>query len=338
MRHAAACSARGVGGPLIIHETGIERENHMTWLVQAVVATVFSMLITGIAVAQSPREQLQQLTIQLQQTPNDNALRERIIKLGAEIKPMPAVPEEARRSFMEGSTIVKLAKDVESQKLAIGSFNEALKIAPWWGNAYYNLAAVQELIGQLNDAERTLKWFLLSNPSESDAREAQDHIGALSGKRKLAAAEAGAKQEQADREMAARAQRFEGDWFRDDKNSQGKVKRTIIIIRYDAGGAWRVETCLIYPYPVGKCVRSFYERLYDIQFVGTELRFKQDAGIQFPDRLEIRATYKVRATLSADGYTLRLAYTPTALNAWQEAWWADLGRVPSPRLDEFMKQ
>ncbi len=91
-----------------------------------------------IAYAQSPREQMQQLTTQLQQTPNDNALRERIIKLGAELKPAPAVPEEARRSFVEGVNIVKLAKDASSQKLAIGSFNEALKIAPWWGDAYYN--------------------------------------------------------------------------------------------------------------------------------------------------------------------------------------------------------
>lgn len=142
-----------------------------------------------VAYAQSPREQLQQLAIQLQQTPNDNALRERIIKLGTEIKPPLAVPEEARRSFVEGGNIVKYAKNVESQKLAIGSFTEAVKIAPWWGDAYYNLAVAQELTGQLNDAERTLEWFLLTNPGESEAREAQDRIYGLSAKRKLAAAE-----------------------------------------------------------------------------------------------------------------------------------------------------
>ena len=133
------------------------------------VVTLTFLALDMVAYAQSPREQLQQLTIQLQHTPNDNALREWIIKFGVDIKPAPAVPEEARRSFMEGVTIVKLAKDVESQKLAIGSFSEALKIAPWWGDAYYNLAVTQELTGQLNDAERTLKWFLLTNPGESEA-------------------------------------------------------------------------------------------------------------------------------------------------------------------------
>lgn len=192
--------------------------------------------------AQSPREQLQQMTVQLQQTPNDNALRERIIKLGAEIKPAPAVPEEARRPFVEGVTILKSAKDAGSQQLAIGSFHEALKIAPWWGDAYYNLAVAQELTGQLNDAERTLKWFLLTNPGESEAREAQDRIYALGAKRKMAAAEAVAKQEQTDREMAeqraaveSQLRRFEGVWIRDDDN--GRVRRrTTLTIRRDTRG------------------------------------------------------------------------------------------------------
>jgi tetratricopeptide (TPR) repeat protein len=152
--------------------------------------------------AQSPREQLSQLVEQLQKSPSDTTLRERIVKLGAELKPAPAIPEEARRSFVEGVTIVKSAKDASSQKLALGSFNEALKIAPWWGDAYYNLAVAQELTGQLDEAERTLKWFLLSNPGESDARDVQDRIYAIAAKRKLAAAESVAKQEKADREKS----------------------------------------------------------------------------------------------------------------------------------------
>ena len=103
-----------------------------------ITCTITMFVITFLAMtagadAQSPREQLQQLTMQLQQTPNDNALRERIIKLGAELKPAPAVPEEARRSSVEGEIIVKEATDVNTQKLAIESYTEALKIAPWWG-------------------------------------------------------------------------------------------------------------------------------------------------------------------------------------------------------------
>jgi len=164
---------------------------------------VFTFLaLTASVYAQSPREQLQQMVEQLQKSPGDNALREKIIKLGAEIKPAPAISEEARRSFVEGVTIIKSARDTSSQQLAIGSFSEALRVAPWWGNAYYNLAVAQELAGQLDEAERTLKWFVLSSPDESDAREAQDRIYAIAAKRKLAATEAVAKQEKVDREKS----------------------------------------------------------------------------------------------------------------------------------------
>lgn len=169
-----------------------------------------ALALSAIVHAQSPREQLQQMVEQLQKTPNDKALREKIIKLGAEIKPAPAVPEEARRSYVEGVTIVKSAKEAGSQKLAIESFNEALRLAPWWGDAYYGLAVALELTGQLDEAEQTLKWFMLSNPGESEARDAQDRVYAIGAKRKLAvadAAEATAKQEKADREKAA------SDWL-----------------------------------------------------------------------------------------------------------------------------
>src|SRR5688572_14745946 len=115
-----------------------------------IIFAIAFLTLSASAHAQTPREQLQQMVEQLQKTPNDNALRERIIKLGAEIKPAPAIPEEARRSYVEGLTIVRLAKDSASQKLAIASFNEALKIAPWWGDAYHDLAVIQELIGQFD--------------------------------------------------------------------------------------------------------------------------------------------------------------------------------------------
>lgn len=39
------------------------------------------LLLTSTAYAQSPRDQLQQMVEQLQQSPNDNGLREKIIKL-----------------------------------------------------------------------------------------------------------------------------------------------------------------------------------------------------------------------------------------------------------------
>jgi hypothetical protein len=159
------------------------------------VAAFAFIALAASANAQAPHEPLQQMVEQLRKSPDDIVLREKIIKLGTTFKPVPAIPEEARRAFVEGVTIVKVAKDEASQRLAVDSFNEAVKLAPWWSDAYYNLAVAQELAGQLDAAERTLKWFMLSTSREAETREAQDRIYAIGAKRKVAAAQAAAGQE-----------------------------------------------------------------------------------------------------------------------------------------------
>ena len=147
--------------------------------------TLVLLFFCGAAIAQSPREQLNQLVSQLQASPGDTTLRERIIKLAQGIKPSPAVPEDARRAFVQGVTIAKASTDAQGQVLAIESFNEALRIAPWWGDAYYNRAVAQDLAGRLADARDSIRLYLLTGPSAQDARDAQDRIYALEAKEKL---------------------------------------------------------------------------------------------------------------------------------------------------------
>ena len=153
-----------------------------------ILLTLIALFAAGLIHAQSPRAQLNQLVTQLQGSPGDNVLRERIIKLAQEIKPPPAVPEEARRHFVEGTAIAKSAQNAPQQVLAVQSFQEALKVAPWWGDVYYNLAVAQELAGQFDSAQDALKLYILTNPGEKEAREAQDRIYAINAKKRLAAA------------------------------------------------------------------------------------------------------------------------------------------------------
>jgi hypothetical protein len=134
--------------------------------------------------AQTGSDQFQQKVQQLQKKPDDSELREKVINLAREIK--PAIPEEARQHFVEGTTFAKSATDGEGQKLAVQSYIEALKLAPWWGDAYYNLSVAQELTGQLDSARASLKLYILTSPGEKEARDAQDHIYALAAKEKLA--------------------------------------------------------------------------------------------------------------------------------------------------------
>ena len=135
--------------------------------------------------SRNPRAAIVQLTAQLKDKPDDTSTRRLIIKLASGLKPAPAIPEEARKHFVEGTAIVKAAKNPAQQALAAQSFGEALKIAPWWGDAYYNLGVAQELAENYDEAEKAFNFYLLTNPSAAEKREVQDRIYALSAKRKL---------------------------------------------------------------------------------------------------------------------------------------------------------
>jgi len=129
--------------------------------------------------AQSPREQVQQLIAQLQKTPYDKALREKIVKLTVGIKPALAIPEEARRSFIIGEAVFKQAKTLRPAFEAANAFRTASTLAPWWGEAYWNLAIAQRFIGQYVGAKESLRFYLLTNPRATDRRMAQDRIYAI---------------------------------------------------------------------------------------------------------------------------------------------------------------
>ena len=201
------------------------------------------LLVPLITQAQSAREQLNQLVQQLQSRPDDNGLRERIIKLAIAINPPPAIPENARKSFIEGSTIAKAATDASGEAIAIASFEEALNIAPWWGDAYYNLAAAQELAGKLDNAEASLKLYILTGPNDKDSRDAQDHVYALAGKKKLAAqarateaesassAAASARaEEQAKRDYQQKLGFLEGPWNATTTFPSGTVQKYPVVV------------------------------------------------------------------------------------------------------------
>jgi tetratricopeptide (TPR) repeat protein len=149
--------------------------------------------------AQSPREQLSSLVQELQTTPDDGALRERIIKLAVGIKPALTIPEEANRAFIKARVFQKDAKDSAGYDLAISAYDQALRIAPWWGDAYFNLAAVLETAGKFDRAIAAAKSYLTTlPPGAGEAREAQNRIYVLEAKDELArkqAANAGAAAE-----------------------------------------------------------------------------------------------------------------------------------------------
>jgi len=186
----------------------------MTSTSKLIIFVLTFMALVASAYGQSPREQLQQLVEQLQKTPNDNALRERIVRLGAEIKPAPAVPEEANRFFVRGNVFQKEAKDPSGYELAISAYREALRVAPWWGDAYFNLAVALESANKFDEAIASIKLYLASAPTGSaEAREAQNKIYALEAKGEMVSKRAAiTAQAQVAAEQERRRPSTEGEW------------------------------------------------------------------------------------------------------------------------------
>src|SRR5229473_521854 len=163
------------------------------YVLQALVGFILVIIAPPLVFCQtsapSSGDELQQLTAQLQQSPSDKALREKIIKLAQELKPAPAIPEEARRSFVRGNTAFSEAKGPDDYARAVQRYEEASAIAPWWGDPYFNLAKALELRQEYSRAIEATRLFVLTAPSADDARKAQDYSYVLEDKQEKLATE-----------------------------------------------------------------------------------------------------------------------------------------------------
>lgn len=130
---------------------------------------VFTLLaLTASANAQSPREQLQQMVEQLQKTPNDSALREKIVNFALTLKPSPALPSEAERRMARGRAAFKGATSVTDYQDAAKEFEQATLAAPWHSDAYFNLGLAQDKAGNYGSALRSLKLAQLASPDSKE--------------------------------------------------------------------------------------------------------------------------------------------------------------------------
>lgn len=182
------------------------------------------------------RATLKEYVQALQISPNDRELRAKILRLAATLKPAPELPEQARRYYVKANTLRKEAKAGQEVEPAISAYEQAILLAPWWADAYYNMSLALELAGRYSDAITAVKLYLESNPQ--DARAAQDRVYALEAAQERAEIEVKQKQEQAARD---RALRNEIQRKRDAEVDRQKLEDFIISLH----GQWRVRTCYI---------------------------------------------------------------------------------------------
>ncbi len=128
------------------------------------------LALATIAHAQSPREQLKQMVEQLQKTPSNNVLREKIIKLTPTLKPLPALPDEAQRRMVRGAAAFKNATSAAGYQDAVKEFEQATQAAPWYGDAYFNLGVSQDKAGNYEAALGNLKFAHMASPNSKEIK------------------------------------------------------------------------------------------------------------------------------------------------------------------------
>ena len=114
---------------------------------------------------------LQQLAAQLQKSPSDQALREKIIALAHEQKTPPELPDEAERRMARGAAAFKAAQSVADYKDAVEEFTQATLAAPWYGDAYFNLGLAEDKAEQYDAALRSLRLALLASPGSKEIKD-----------------------------------------------------------------------------------------------------------------------------------------------------------------------
>lgn len=154
------------------------------------VVTVLALLVpaqaqTSPASSTSSREQLTLLVNKLSQWPQDYLLRERIMKLAQEIKPLPPIPEAAQATNLQGRAIFERARTPADFQGAVDAFRQVTTLAPWSADAYFNLGVAEEKADRLAAADRSFGVYLLSNPDPDSARRTRVNIARIQATEEL---------------------------------------------------------------------------------------------------------------------------------------------------------
>lgn len=158
-----------------------------TILLGAICIGLLLAKFTAAAENSGPRELLTRYVVELQTAPDDQPLRERIIRLGQTLTPSPVIPEEAKRLFARATIFQQEASDIRGHEplaisayaFAIAAYREALLIAPWWPEAYYGLGTSLQESGHFDEAVAALNLYIVTKPNAAGASAAEDRLCAI---------------------------------------------------------------------------------------------------------------------------------------------------------------
>jgi len=142
--------------------------------------------VTYRAQAQPTSREFAETVATYQQAPSVSSY-ENVIKMAATMETLPSIPTEARRHFVIGATLFKDGKTADDFKQASDEFLQAVRLAPWWPDALYNLALSIGASGDYATAITHLKWYQMFKLSAAEAQAAQEKSWAFEAKQIRAA-------------------------------------------------------------------------------------------------------------------------------------------------------
>ncbi len=93
-----------------------------------------------------------------------------------DMKQLPPVPEEAKKSMARGIAAVKIAKAQGDYEAAAAEFKQGIQKAPWWPDLYYNLGLVEEKLKHYYDAKDLINLYISNIPEGPDAEKAKSKV------------------------------------------------------------------------------------------------------------------------------------------------------------------
>lgn len=221
-----------------------------TWPTKLLLGSLF-VLIASSGHSQNsrttPREQLRQYVAQLQQNPNDNDLREKIIKLALTIEPAPEIPDEAKENEGAAEWAFKHAQNKDDFASAAKQYQKSLLVAPWVARDYFNLALYEEKAGLYDKAITNYNLYILAAPDAKDHDEVIKKIGAMkyAAEHTTPAAEAAKQEEQRTEEQEDSLKSVDGACFvhetrNDDPHSMDAwhIEKAYIVIHGNGLQEW----------------------------------------------------------------------------------------------------
>jgi formylglycine-generating enzyme required for sulfatase activity len=109
----------------------------------------------------------------------DFRLRQKVFKLVQQLGAPPAVSEEAANAYRLATEAQDNATDRSGYLEAIREYSEALLLAPWVAEAYYNIAALYEVTGYAGLAIYNYSLYLAASPDASDAEAIRQRVSLL---------------------------------------------------------------------------------------------------------------------------------------------------------------